>query len=1127
VERELKGGEEHRYPLSLAAGEFVNVEVVAQGITPQVLLLDAQGQSLAFGRFERDVSSAPELAFLTSATAAYQLVLRTAGPATKAGKYTLTVNALRAATEQDRHYAAAHQLSQAGVELIYKRTAEGRRQGLVKIQEALPHWQASGVLTAELEARRIISDTRFVLGEFRPALAMAKELLAKAQSAGLRRWELTGLKYVGALHNSLNDYASAQQTLEQALVLSRALRERLEERAILNSLGIAVAQLGLPHTAIRYYQESLVIAREIRDRAGEATLLRNLAVRYQDIGEPEQALSLLQQSLTLRRELGLRDTEATAMLELSRLQLRLGEMQAAVELASQAQEKLRAAGRQDDEASAFLHRGRVYYEMQEFQLAAADLKQSLALYRRTENRRQLANGLRLLGSIERRQGNTAEAHKLLEEAITLHRSLNLLNDLGDDLTQLGAEYIAQGQPQQALVPLAEALTLNRQQSSLLGEAHALLQLSRAERALGENEKSTASLQQALTLSRTGKTRLLEAEILHDLARHLLQQGRFAEAQMQIESALNITEQARRNLVNPATRAEYRSRQQSDYEIYIETLLRRHEQEGNEKFAVQALAAVEQSRARSLLDLLSESQVDIRRGVAPELLAHERSLRQRLAAKTELVSQLIGRKARQEQVKLLEAEITKLTADLTEAETRIRVASPAYAALTQPPPLTLEAMQKQVLDPDTALLEYALGTERSYVFVVTQTSLKAFSLPKRAEIETATRHWLERLRQREQAPAFPNIAAAQKWLAQVDKETTLAAATVGRMILQPIAAELARKRLMIVPDGVLHYVPFAALPKPVVGGQWSVVRKGADTNRQSVTGSSKQTIPNRPPPTDHRPPLIVYHELLTLPSASTLAVLRQEFAERKPAPKMLAVVADPVFSATDDRVRAAGQPPLVAAVAASSAPPTRAWQVLASTTEPTVIPRLPASRAEAEAILALVPAEARKVALDFAANQMLAQSAELGQYRYVHFATHSLLHPTQPQLSGLLLSLVDEAGKPQPGFLNAQAIFQLKLPAELVVLSACQTALGKEMPGEGLIGLTRGFMYAGAKRVIASLWRVSDEATAELMKSFYQELLRNPVTTPAAALRAAQIKVSRIPRWRTPYYWAGFVLQGEW
>jgi CHAT domain-containing protein len=138
----------------------------------------------------------------------------------------------------------------------------------------------------------------------------------------------------------------------------------------------------------------------------------------------------------------------------------------------------------------------------------------------------------------------------------------------------------------------------------------------------------------------------------------------------------------------------------------------------------------------------------------------------------------------------------------------------------------------------------------------------------------------------------------------------------------------------------------------------------------------------------------------------------------------------------------------------------------------------------------------------------------------------LLNSQHPELSGIVLSLVDEEGRSQEGFLRAHEIYNLKLNADLVVLSACGTALGKEVKGEGLAGLTRAFMYAGTPRVIASLWSVRDEATAELMKRFYRNLLIGK-SSPAAALREAQISMSREPRWAAPYYWAGFVLQGEW
>jgi CHAT domain-containing protein len=191
-----------------------------------------------------------------------------------------------------------------------------------------------------------------------------------------------------------------------------------------------------------------------------------------------------------------------------------------------------------------------------------------------------------------------------------------------------------------------------------------------------------------------------------------------------------------------------------------------------------------------------------------------------------------------------------------------------------------------------------------------------------------------------------------------------------------------------------------------------------------------------------------------------------------------------------------------------------------------IPRLPFSRQEADAILAVAPATASMKALGFTASRTTATSPELQQYRIVHFATHGLLNTEHPELSGLVLSLVDEQGRPQDGFLRLHDLYNLKLPADLVVLSACQTALGKEIKGEGLVGLTRGFMYAGAPRVVASLWRVSDSATAALMTHFYQGVLKQGMR-PAAALRAAQLAMLKNKRWQAPYYWAPFVLQGEW
>jgi CHAT domain-containing protein len=193
---------------------------------------------------------------------------------------------------------------------------------------------------------------------------------------------------------------------------------------------------------------------------------------------------------------------------------------------------------------------------------------------------------------------------------------------------------------------------------------------------------------------------------------------------------------------------------------------------------------------------------------------------------------------------------------------------------------------------------------------------------------------------------------------------------------------------------------------------------------------------------------------------------------------------------------------------------------------TQLARLNFSRREADVIRGLVPPAERLTALDFDANRTTILEPALRDYRIVHIATHGLVNSLHPELSGLVFSLVDPNGRPRDGFVKSYELYKLRLNADLVVLSACQTALGEQIRGEGLIGLTRPFMYAGAPRVVASLWQVPDRATAELMALFYRGIVAEHLS-PAAALRRAQLKLREVPRWSRPYFWAGFALQGDW
>lgn len=362
-----------------------------------------------------------------------------------------------------------------------------------------------------------------------------------------------------------------------------------------------------------------------------------------------------------------------------------------------------------------------------------------------------------------------------------------------------------------------------------------------------------------------------------------------------------------------------------------------------------------------------------------------------------------------------------------------------------------------------LLEYALGRDRSWLWVVTPETVDVYELPPRAEIETLARTAAEHLR---------HPAAA-------DPQQDAALDALGRMLLGPVGS--LPERLLVVPDGALHYVPFAALPVPATGL-----------------------------------PLMAEHEVVHLPSAALMPALRPDrrTGDQRGA---VAVLADPVFTTDDPRV---GRARLAGAAPSAHRAQERAGE------ESRRFERLPWTRREAEAILAQAAGKPVLSALDFDADLRTATSPELRRYRIVHFATHGVLDSRRPALSGLVLSLVDRDGTPRDGFLRLQEIYGLDLDADLVVLSGCETALGREMRGEGLTGLTQGFFYAGTGRVVASLWRVEDRATAELMTRFYRALLTEG-RRPAEALRTAQVSMWRERRWSDPYFWAAFTIQGDW
>src|SRR5262245_56633875 len=494
--------------------------------------------------------------------------------------------------------------------------------------------------------------------------------------------------------------------------------------------------------------------------------------------------------------------------------------------------------------------------------------------------------------------------------------------------------------------------------------------------------------------------------------------------------------------------------------------------------------------------------------------------------------LLSGKYTAEQSSALDADV-KATIDLLE-ETRanIKRANPRYVALTQPQPISVERIQRELLDDSTLLLEYALGEERSYLFLVSSSSLHAFTLPPRAEIEARARRVYELQSARALSSHGETSQQRRTRIAAADAELPDQASELSRMILSPAAGHLGKKRLLIVAQGALQLIPFAALPEPEAGrqgdgetgrrGEWNTVREGVNRLVAQSPGLPVAFTP-----------LLANHEIVNLPSASTLAALRQESAARQPASKTIALLADPIFEKSDDRLagaQAQRETPLSSIQTDQRQRRLdlqRTIKAFEESNDDFNFPRLTSTGWEADRIAKLAHPDKVFKALAFDASRQLATSGKLSDYRIVHFASHSFIHAMHPDLSGIVLSLVDRNGQEQDGFLRLHEIYILKLRADLVALSACRTGLGKEIKGEGLMSLTRGFMYAGALRVLVSAWEVQDRPSATLMVKFYRRLLGPDKLSPAAALRAAQLEMWRDKQFSAPYFWAGFTLQGEW
>jgi CHAT domain-containing protein/tetratricopeptide (TPR) repeat protein len=844
----------------------------------------------------------------------------------------------------------------------------------------------------------------------------------------------------------------AAADLAQALPIVRASNDPLLP-SVVNALGGAYDILGEPARAMASYREALGFFRANKNQAGEANALNNIGKVYADLAEWQQALEYYRLAMPIWQAIHDARREGITLHNIGFAYYSAGDDERALEQFGQALDRRRAAADKGGEADT----------------------------------------LSAIGLAETRRGNHREALAHFEQALSLRRAVGDRRSEGFTLDYIGRSHLENGEPQQAIGIFEQALALERASADRRNEGLTLGNLARANSLLGRHDVALERGRESLGILREIGDRNNTAGMLYVVARAERDLGKLADATAHAAEALKTIEDVRGDVASRQLRTAYFASQHDISMFYIDLLMRQHDREPARGYDIRAFEASERARARSLIELLAEGDSGgFRKGADPALLGRERDLSERLGLKTSRLLGLLARGSRTPEAEALSQEVRTLEAEYDDVQASLRKASPAYARLMQPQPLETSAIQRDLLDPRTTLLEYALGEDASYVWAVEQQRVRSFRLPPQAVIEQASREAYGDVTARGTSIAGETPAARDARIAHADEALPFALQRLSAIILAPVLPLTNNGRLIIVADGALNYLPFAMLPV-------------------TVGGTSA--------------PLIARAEVVSLPSASTLAAQRAMLAGRLAATKTLAVFADPVFDSSDPRVSSSAA---AATVSRPASEQTRLLLHLAPTTEGgrTVIPRLPFTATEASAILKAVGGTGALSATGFDARKGAVLGNRLEDYRYVHFATHGFIDADNPSLSALVLSLVDREGRPEDGFLRADELYALKLSADLVVLSACQTGLGKTIKGEGVIGLTRGLMYAGASKVVVSLWSVSDRATADLMSLMYKELV-TAGKPPAAALRAAQLAMWRSPRGKAPYYWAAFVLQGDW
>lgn len=1095
----ISGSQTHVYQLQIPSHRYFHLTVTPQSVDLQIQVVDPNGLELVQCS-SRGYGSTPVSAIIET-DGLYRITVRLSKTTTAPGRYAIQADPLSTPTTNDHQRLAAERALNAGDTLLANGSADSLNQAVRKYEEAATAFHSTGPQIEEATAIKNIGQAYFLLGEYEAAIRYFRKALQFRGNISGTQVEGEILNHLGYALAGNGDNDEGLKYCTAALRLFQRLRVPRGEAQALTNLGEVHYAFSNLDQSLECYEKALPLWEHLGDLRGQGQTLMNFGITQSLLRDPIKSNDYLQKALTAWRQINDRRSEALTLTVLGTNYTRTGEWQKANDVFYQALESFQASGDRFGLARAYNCLAFLNSETGQQQAALDLYKQSLPLWVAIGRRTAEAGTRRLLGQIYLDRGETDQAHGFLTKALQLARELKDPLMQGYVLMSLGRANEMRLRTSEALSNYNEALNLFKQGGDRLREGVILNSIGYIYANLGQTRRALNHFNQSLRLARAVNKPTEVSSTLYNLARVEFKNGNSSQARARIEEALRISEMQRTKASSQELRSSYFATVHKQYEFYVDLLIQLSKSQPADSLEGLALEVSERARARSLLDSLNEAQANIQAEVDPGLLDQEISLRNKLNEKAAQQMQLSKGESAPEAV-TLKKEMNELTAEYERVLVQIKHSNPRYAALTQPKPLTVREIQQQILDDNSLLLEYMLGDERSFVWVVGRSEISTFELPPRAQIDEAARELHKLLTVNQPVPG-DSFEQRQARVNDANIKLPKTLASFSQIVLAPVAHKLGSKRLIIVPDESLQYIPFQALTIPA-----------ATKNSLEVGSASAET--------SEQLPLIFCHEIVYEPSASALALVLADPLQRNLAPNGLAVFANPVFEKDDPRVTSSVQS--LSVDSESAAKVKEAFRDIGFAEGK--IPALPASREEADSIMATTPWGTGLKALGFDANRANINKPGLAQYRIVHFATHGFVDYEHPELSGLVLSLVDQNGNPQDGFLRMHDVYNLKLSANLVVLSACNTGLGKDVKGEGLIGLTRGFMYAGAGSVVASLWKVDDEATAELMKRFYEGMFHRGLT-PAAALREAQIWMWHQKRWRSPYYWAAFVIQGQY